>query len=237
MSIDRKFKLYGPPTVLAKGKAEHPLQRDQVSLIVASTGSGKTQLLLNIAEAWSEDAHKGKYDKIFLYTGSPGDAAIKTLDPKHVDVFGPQTQQSFVDTLLAFESDKRSEEKLTGKKPLPSLLILDDAAGDRELMSPNLKGSIVGNLIISHRHLRLSIIITSQKFSYIPTLARANASLFFIFPTKSGPEMKTMAKDLPFSEDVLVKAMQAASATPHQFVYLSVPEKKVFLGFDDCICE
>lgn len=237
MSIERDFKIYGPKQVVEKGKARHPLERDQLMIVIGSTGSGKSQLILNLMEEWSMHAHSKKdFDKIFFYTGSPGDKSLKDLNPKIVQIYGPQTQQSFIDDLVAFESDKRSAEK-DGKEVGHSLLILDDASSDKELLSPNLKGSVIGNLIISHRHLGLSVMITSQKFSYVPTLARSNASLFFIYPTKSNPEMKQMCRDLPFSEEVLTNAIRTASSIAHQFVYLNCIERKVFIGFNDCICE
>jgi len=79
--------------------------------------------------------------------------------------------------------DEYEEAKANGDKPQNKLIIFDDASYDGDLKSK--KHGIINRIFSNGRHIMLSAIITSQKYSDILTSCRLNCNGAIIFNTNN----------------------------------------------------
>lgn len=110
------------------------------------------------------------------------------------------------------------------KKAPPVLIILDDVVADL----PEKRRSLLSKLFTRGRHLKISIIITSQQVNLIPKAARLNATHNIIFGQKlNSTEHKDLADMLPVSKkivDMIVHDIRQSD--PYSYLFVDLTEAK-----------
>lgn len=215
----------------------HPFLRPQIMLIVAPTGAGKTTLALNIMEEILDNIDEHKLGKVMFYTGSPQDELLRVLNSEDVDIYGPEQTQALITDLRNLRLDTvLGGTPESGRKKL-NILVLDDAGNNKDLSPSNAKGSDIGDVLVSHRHIPLAVILLVQKFNLLPTFARANASQVFLFPGKSTKEMSEIFQTLPFPRDRLENVMKLIGSRKHEFLWIDLLNMTAKRGFNQVILE
>jgi len=212
---------------------DHPLLTPQLAVIVGTCGSGKTILALNVLDEIMNSVNPAKLGKVMVYSGSPQDSALKHIDRDSVDVYSPETAQSLLDDLRSLSLDMENFSDDATDKPF-NVLLLDDAGNSKELSPTVAKGSEIGNVFVSHRHLNLFVIVLAQKFKMLNTFLRSNMSRCFIFPSSKSEEDDVL-KDLPLPKESLQKTLRAISSKPHQFLHVDVKRRTATRGFSELV--
>lgn len=230
MSINHSMIIPKDNHPLDEKTLNDPLGRPSLSMIVGSTGSGKTVLLLNLMSAL-EDRHE--FESGLLVSGN-------LKDPTLMAVELPKTSSPVV--LADYLTKLSQAEKATNH-----LLIFDDVQGspDLNLMANR---SMMINFLLSHRHIGEDpdykdrhgtwVLATCQtlKNSFTPQI-RNNVKNFFLYYPNRNPKQLADFEDLAMDKSHMKKAMAILkeSNDPHNFIFLNKwnpREDKYFLNFD-----
>ena len=236
-AIDREVKVFGGKKCRGYGKVasydDHPLLKGQLTIISGPTGSGKTVLALNLLEEICDSCAGSKLGTLYLYTGSPQDKALHELDPDLVQIYGPEQEQKLVDDLRKLQSDMRMVPDES--KPL-NILVLDDT-GASKLLAPNqVKGSVIGEIFVSHRHLSLHVIVLAQRIrGMVSPFLLANMSQLFLFAGKNKADQDDLLANIPLSKDNIEKQLAIIAADPHKFLWVNIPKRTAMVGFSECV--
>ncbi len=149
-------------------------------LVIGSSGSGKTNLVINLLKKTKPNAKNEKlsyynmFDHIVVVSPS-----LKTIDNP---IFNSIDPSKIFDSLNEEVFDK-IEELQDDKKQI--LVVMDD-------VSTFLKDKIISKKLTAlsrnRRHLNVSLIIISHKISDFSPSLRNNSSLIFLFPIKNKKE-------------------------------------------------
>jgi ATPase domain predominantly from Archaea len=232
---------------------EEPLITGKHFIYIAAgkRGCGKSTLLVNLLKNKSSPYHKN-FDNIYLISSSAKNdpkmhPLIDELEPesKFSSEFSDDILKEFLDRIQEdnenyvsekeeFYSDKKNKKK-TFRDPPKHLIILDDCL--HEIGGSNKKTSVFKKLITTNRHLKTSVIITTQKYNGLGTLVRANADMLSLFPTHSKQEKESMMKDLAIDEDLFDKLFTFATDEPNSFLHINMNgPKPLFHKKFDKIC-
>lgn len=166
-------------------------------LINGSSGSGKTNLLVNLMKS-QNDRKKGirrSFKRIFdnVIVISPSlktlkDDIYKGLKHKYT-TFDEDTLEIINDVLDdAEESDDDEDEP-----PKKTLLIIDDCGS---MLKGGLKEKMFNHLVKNRRHRHLSIICITQKFKDASTTHRSNLTHFIFFKPRNEMEMTSIYDEM-----------------------------------------
>jgi hypothetical protein len=212
---------------------DHPFLKPQISLIIGSTGSGKSVLALNILQEIVDAADHKRLGKIMVYSGSGNDPALQSLDDDIVDLYTGEQEITLIDDLTALDGAMKMIDEI--QRPF-NVLILDDTGGSKLLAPTNLKGSIIGQTLISHRHLNLHVIILGQRVKgMISPFILANMSQLFLFRSKNKNDLDELIRNVPFPPEPIHKAMASINSRPHDFIRIDLMHRSVFKGMNELI--
>ena len=214
---------------------EHPFLKPQLTLISGPTGSGKTIAMLNMVDEIMQNVDSKRFGKVLLYSGSPGDKALRDVDTSsgHVEIYGPEHQSSLLDNLRKMQLESRhvadEERKL-------SVLVLDDAGSSKELAPTLVKGSEIGEILVSHRHLGLHVIIMCQRVKGMASpFLMANLSNIVVYPGHNKSDEQELLRNIPLSRAQLERTLNAIRSEKHQFLFVNIPRKSAMVGWGDCV--
>jgi hypothetical protein len=212
---------------------DHPLLKPQISVISGPTGSGKTMVALNLLQEIHETVNPKRLGRIMFYTGSISDPLIQKLDPKAVSVYGPEQAQSFLDELRSI----RLETRHVAEDQLPlNVLILDDTGASKLLSPSQVKGSEIGEILVSHRHIGIHVMLLAQRIKgMLSPFVLANMSQLFMFPGKNKSDEDELLRNIPIPREQIQKMLQAIATEDHQFLWVNVAKKTAYRGFSDPI--
>ena len=236
-AINREVKVFGEEKKRGYGRTvkhdDHPLLKPQLTIITGCTGSGKTVLALNLLEEIVINTASDRLGKILFFTGSPSDKAIASLDEDVVTVYSSENEQGLVDDLRRLQSDMRMIDDKD--KPL-NVLILDDTGASKLLAPTQVKGSVIGEIFVSHRHLGLHVMVLAQRVKgMLSPFLLANMSLLFLFAGKNKADQAELLKNIPLASEQIEKNLAIISSDPHKFLYINIPKRSVMLGFNDVV--
>lgn len=238
-AISRDFVNYNAELDKARGYGrtvaldDHPLLNPQISIITGPTGSGKTMVALNLLDEIHKSINSKRLGRVMFYTGSITDPLIAKLDPKAVSIYGPEQTQSFLDELRAL----RLETRHIPETDLPlTVLILDDTGASKLLSPSQVKGSEIGEVLVSHRHLGIHVMLLAQRIKgMLSPFVLANMSQLFLFPQKNKADEDELLRNIPIPREQIQKMLQAISTKEHSFLWINLKEKKAYQEFSDPI--
>ena len=159
---------------------EHPYR----ILIIGGSGSGKTNLLLNLIDTQPD------IDKIYLYTKDPYESKYQYLINKResVGINHFNDPKAFIDYSNDMHDVYKNIDDYNPDKENKILKVFDDMIAD---MIHNQKlNSIVIELFIRGRKLNFSLFFITQSYFRVPKDVRLNTSNFFIVKIPNRRELQ-----------------------------------------------
>jgi len=190
------------------------------SLFVGSSGSGKTNLVVNILTR--KDMLGGVFDRIFLVSPT-----AKTDDiQKHLKI----DEEDIIDDLKEApsilqevqESQRDIIEQLGAVKAPKMLVIFDDCISDADFM----KSKELVNSFILCRHYNMTTMICSQSYKAIPRKCRLQARNLFFFKS-SQSETESICEDRAppnFTKKEGIRLVEFATEEPYSFLHICMNE-------------
>ncbi len=181
-------------TQLGSDIAEPVPMTSHVWLVVGGRGSGKTTTALNVL-----NTRRGEYDTIWLVskTGRADGHSKKLLgelieeleeDGQFHTTLDEETAQTIIERIQAFNAAYDGKRKGGPRH----LVCLDDQLSNLRQG----QRSVVNDLVVNSRHLRMSLWVLTQQLRSVPPLWRANAQLISIWPTASSKEHRALFEEL-----------------------------------------
>ena len=163
-------------------------------LIIASSGSGKTNALLNLIN------NPPDIDKIYRYAKDPYEAKYQYLIKKRKKVGLDHFDDN--KAFIEYSNDMRDvykniEDYNLGKKR-KILIVFDDMIAD--MINNKKLNPIVTELFIRGRKLNISIVFIMQSYFKVPKDVRLNSTHFFILKILNKRELQQIA--LNHSSDI-----------------------------------
>jgi len=209
--IERLFDL--PAKILINGKSQL---------------SGKTTIILNLLLNPTFG-----YDKMFdgddihIISNNKLDNKLAMMADK-LDIPEDNRVEFDEDYLEVLYEDIESEfmeDTSEGRKPKNKLIIFDDCGYSGSLRSYS-KGNIIDKMICQGRHLNLSQIYTSQRFSQCSTCLRTNLTGAIMFST-SMKELELIAEDFNYMDNKknFIKMFREETKIPRSFLVINFSNK------------
>ena len=197
--------------------------------------SGKTTIILNLLL----NPVFG-YDKLFdgddihIISNNKLDNKLSMMADK-LDIPDDNRQEFDEDYLEVLYNDIEEEfmdDVSEGSKPKNKLIIFDDCGYSGSLRSYN-KGNIIDKLICNGRHLNLSQIYTSQRFSQCSTCLRTNLTGAIMFST-SMKELELIAEDFNYmgNKKEFIKTFRKLTKEPRSFMVINFSNKPAEMYMD-----
>ena len=195
--------------------------------------SGKSTVILNLL--LRDEFYKGKFDgdNIHIFSNNKLDNKLKIM-AEQLDVPEENINEFDVDIIeLLYEDleEKFQEETMDGGKPSNKLVIFDDCGYSGGLSSYK-KSNIIDKMICNGRHLNLSQIYTSQKYSQCSTCLRNNITGAILFGTTQR-EVDAIADDFSMYEkkSSFIKMFRKETKKPRSFLVVnySNPIEELYL--------
>lgn len=213
--IESKKKSKIPKNNNADIIPEHPFRLG----VVGSSGSGKTNLIINLL--LEHKFYAGYFHFIYLFSSTYyADDSWDAIKPEYKGLEDELVFDEFDEEKLAeiFNNQKTIVEKKGVHKAPRVLMIFDDIITDAAVQqSPMLKV-----LFTRGRHNSISIIASVQKYKLLPTIWRQNLTHFITFRPNNGQEAKAIAEEqaLKMSTKEMEDLLYTATSTPHSFLYI-----------------
>ena len=179
-------------------------------LITGSSGSGKTNALLNLIN------NQPDIDKIYLYAKDPYESKYQFLINKHEEV----GLDHFNDpkTFIEYSNDMRDVykniEDYNPGKERKILIVFADMINNKKL------NPIVTELFIRGRKLNISIVFNTQSYFKVPKDVRLNSTHFFIMKILNKRELQQIAlnhsSDIDFKD--FMKIYKECTNEPYSFL-------------------
>ena len=133
-------------------------------------------------------------------------------DEDYLEILYDDMEESFID------------ETMEGGKPHNRLIIFDDCGYSGSLK--NKQSGIISKMICNGRHLNLSQIYTSQRFSQVSTTLRTNLTGAILFNT-SMKELELITEDMNYmsTKKDFIKIFRETTKEPRQFMVVNFSNK------------
>ena len=232
--------------------------------IVGGLGSGKSTLVFNLLQELSTIIKEEHIGRVIYYSGSGQDAILEAYDRDKVEIFDRRSKESFASAIHDIMSgdeggssgggetkggsgggetkdggggEKDGETKKTKKRELKPLhiVVVDDAITDADVLPQSIRSETpLSKLMMAARHVPCCIIITGQKYSGLPTFARANSSHTFVFKVKSPSEEKSIMNDINFSRAETKRALDSLSENS-EFLWFQMHKRRITKNFTQSV--
>ncbi len=199
--------------------SKDPLPKDQHIkwVIYGQTGSGKSNLLLNALR--HKIFYKNYFDNIYMCSPTgKNDAKFDKLieeleqDDRYYNNCSEETTKEIIDKIEEFNDSWDYDKK---KRQPRNLIIYDDCLHD--FPKATQKNSLINKLITTNRHLKLSIIITSQRYKSMNPLIRINTNIISFFRNNNMMEKKLFCEENSVDIDIL----DAICEKNHDFMHIT----------------
>ena len=166
-------------------------------LIIGGSGSGKTNLLLNLIE------NQPDIDKIYLYAKDPYESKYQYLINKRegagINYFNDP--KAFIDYSNDMNDVYKNIDYYNPDEENKTLIVSDDMIAD--MINDKKWNSIVTELFIRGRKLNISLVFITQSYFKVPKDVRLNTSHFFIAKIPNKRELQQIA--IHHSSDINTK--------------------------------
>lgn len=181
--------------------------------IVGASGSGKTNVLLNLLTR--ENMYKNYFDSILIIspTARNLDASYQVLDLDEKHYF--DCDESVLENIR----DIQEERSARGKAP-KTLVVLDDIISFTKFCNSD----ILRQFAVMSRHWNVSMIILSQAYHNIPKTIRLQMSSVIYFKG-SNKENKTLVEDFTppgYSKKEFLKLINFATKIRYNFLFVDL---------------
>ena len=181
--IKERMDIYVP-----KITAENiPKRNGSIYVLCGSGGSGKTSLLLNMFK--TKQLYRKKFHNIFYICPSSSFSSVA----KHPFIDHENVYHELTYSVLENIYNELIELKETEKKPIYSLIIIDDYAD--AMKDPSIL-KILNRMIIKARHINCCFFFTLQSYYYFPKILRKQITYITLFKPKNIEEFYSIAKEL-----------------------------------------
>ena len=190
---------------------DHPYR----TLIIECSGSGKTNLLLNLIN------NQLDIDKTYLYAKDPYEETIcqflinkrESTGLKHFN-----DPKAFIEYSNDMQDVYKNIEKHNLKKKRKVLIVFDDMIAD--MINNKKLNSIITELFIRGRKLNISLVFITQSYFKVPKDVRLNTTHFFIMKIPNKRELQQIAlnhsSDIDFKD--FIKIYERCTAEPFSFL-------------------
>ena len=191
--------------------------------IIARTASGKSVLISNLLRR--PEFYYKKFNKVYMATSNIDDEGEITdkayeliqFDKNNVfDEFNGEVFQNIKKDILEDE-DWRNKNYL---------LVIDD-------LPYSLRNPLVGKILIKHRHINLSIIITSQKTNIIAPVIRSNLTHISIYKSMNKDEIEDLNATVDIDKKEFKSLLDYATKDPYNFLFIDVLKPRFYKNFDE----
>ena len=143
-------------------------------LIVGGSGSGKTNVLLNLIE------NEPDIDKIYLYAKDPYDGKYQYLSKIHekVGIDNHNDPRAYIEYSNDMDDVYININYYNPDKENKILMVFDDMIAD--MINNKKLNSIVTDLFIRGRKLNISLVFITRSYFKVPKDVRLNTTHFFI---------------------------------------------------------
>ena len=226
-----KTKQYDVPESKYKQAGKLPFR----SVILGSSGSGKTILLQNMII----DIYKGLFERIYIFSPSievdyqtwkpvkdyiEKDLKLKETDDEkfYYSEYDPEALSKIIDTqrkIIEYQKKKK-------KKKWQILIVIDDFADSPEF-SRNSK--LLHGLYTRGRHSQISTVVATQKFNALHPIIRVNASELFVFRLRNNQDLQTFIDEVSALVDkqTLLEMYKMATKEAFSFLYIKLTAKDI----------
>ena len=151
----------------------HIFQISHTELIIGSSGSGKTNVLLNLID------NQPDIDKIYLYAKDPYEAKYQYLINKRegVGINHFNDPKAFIEYSNDMHDVYKNIDDYNPDKENKILIVFDDMIAD--MINNRMLDSILTELFIRGRKLNTSLAFIMQSYFKVPKQLRLNTSHFF----------------------------------------------------------
>ena len=183
-------------------------------LIIGGSGSGKTNLLLNLIE------NQPDIDKIYLYAKDPYESKYQYLINKRegVGINHFNDPKAFIEYSNDMQDVYKNIDEYNTDKERKILIVFDDMIAD--MINNKKLNSIVTELFIRGRKLNISLVFITQSYFKVPKDVRLNSTHFFIMKIPNKRELQQIA--LNHSSDInskdFIKIYKKCTAEPYSFL-------------------
>ena len=193
----------------------------RIIIVGKSALSGKTNLVVNLLCNDNPEffLHNFKGENIYLVSGSIGtdDKLNKLILFKQIP--DENLMLSFNEEAITNVYDEveiKFKDNVINKEKVNYLLILDDMSFKGDLKKKTF--GILNKIFSNGRHINLSIIVTAQKYSDLPTSFRENMTNLFSFNC-SNKQLDLISDDVNYLENskLFKSKFRKATAVPHSF--------------------
>ena len=182
--------------------------------------SGKTTLILNLLANPDFPFHdQFKGENIYIVSNNRLDNKLKLL-ANRLEI--PEANlnmydEGYLEMLYENLEEEFMQETASGGKPENRLIVFDDCGYGNDLK--NKQAGIISRLICNGRHLNLSQIYTSQKYSQCSTTLRTNITMAILFGT-SMKELDLIEQDMNYfdSKAPFIKMFRNVTKEPRSFL-------------------
>ncbi len=189
--------------------------------------SGKTTIILNLLLNPTFGYDKlFDGDDIYIVSNNKLDNKLALMADK-LDI--PEDNrfeydEDYLEILYDDMEESFMEETMEGGKPNNRLIIYDDCGYSGSLK--NKQSGIISKMICNGRHLCLSQIYTSQRFSQVSTTLRTNLTGAILFNT-SMKELELITEDLNYmtTKKQFVNIFRETTKEPRQFMVVNFSNK------------
>ena len=188
--------------------------------------SGKTTIVLNLLLN-PQFGYTDKFDgeDIYIISDNKLDnklkflAEFKEIPDTNIMGYDENVLDMLYDTLEEAFLEEKEEGNIKNR-----VIIFDDVGYSGNLKNKNF--GIISKLVANGRHLNLSQIYTSQRFSMISTTVRANITGAILFNT-SAKELELIAEDFNYMDNKkkFVEMFRRETAKPRSFLVINFTNK------------
>ena len=229
LKVEPLTRIRKPQRTVADPLPDPRAERPFLILISAKTGSGKSVLISNLIR--NQNMYYKYFDKVYfcssnVHEGKIYDDAYKNKvyvnESRLYDNFTESIMEEIVDDIKNDEDFEDSHY----------LLVIDDLPTEL-----NKRTSKIVKHFLKHRHLHLSIIISTQKLNLLNLSIRNNATHLIIFKTNNANERESMATMTELNKNDFYDILDYATNDKYCFLFVDLLKNptEFYKNFDEII--